>query len=672
MRPNTLALEVHAHHGTGPSATPAGGPRVALVCMPWGSLETPSLAMALLKQYVIDAGCRPDLLYLNVRFAARIGAARYERLARAGFVTAEWFFAQRLFGAAGTGELTCDWPSMLANPEARRVITYITTNAGMTDEECERIAAVDVPWYIDECMRRIDWSQYALVGFTTTFAQSLATLLLAKRIKEAHPEVTIAIGGANVDSEMGVEMLRAFEWIDYIVHGEAEHSFPRLLANVAAGRFDERVPGVSMRKDGELLRGDTDQSPATDLDSIPTPDYSDYVAALDDAGLRAQVRFSLFFESSRGCWWGAKHHCTFCGLNGSTMGYRKKTAAKVYDEIVALASRYRCLRLDATDNILALEYFAELLPRLADLRIDLDLFYEVKANLRRDQIQLMAEAGIGRIQPGVESFNTRLLRLMRKGVTATQNIQMLKWCHEYGIHASYNVLYGFPQETAADYETLPTLCRMISHLRPPQFVTEVVFERFSPYFFDAARFKLQLQPWPEYGHIYPSSRVDLEKIAYFFSGQWEGQTSEPAAYIGPVRDEVTRWQERWAARAIYCYYEKGPDYLRIFDNRPRGDGIVKPRGFLLGAEMAAIYLFCDENRSFSSILTMMRERFGVQTTELRVRRWLDQLVAQWLLFREEDRYLALAVRTPPRHDSRSHRRASRSAATPAEPALAPA
>ena len=76
------------------------------------------------------------------------------------------------------------------------------------------------------------------------------------------------------------------------------------------------------------------------------------------------------------------------------MTFRKKAAAKVYDEILTLSKRYKCLRLAATDNILANEYFTELLPRLAELNVDLELFYEVKANLRREQLTQMAAAGI--------------------------------------------------------------------------------------------------------------------------------------------------------------------------------------------------------------------------------------------------------------------------------------
>ena len=52
------------------------------------------------------------------------------------------------------------------------------------------------------------------------------------------------------------------------------------------------------------------------------------------------------------------------------------------------------------DNILDMRYFRDLIPALAEESADLHLFFEVKANLRKDQLQALANAGIRVIQPG--------------------------------------------------------------------------------------------------------------------------------------------------------------------------------------------------------------------------------------------------------------------------------
>ncbi len=360
--------------------------RVALVCMPWGSVIKTSMAMGILKTCVSNAGYAVDSHFLNALFAGRIGLQNYEQISDCAKVITEWCFAHWLFGRNGTNELANSWEDLLADKDASGSLDDLKAVFDDDGKLFRKLAEEDVPAFIAECLNQADWSQYMCVGFTTTFAQSTAALLLAKRIKELNPEVSIVFGGANVDGEMGVEFMRAFPWIDYVVHGEAEVSFPMLLDNMASGALS-KVPGVSSRMNGNVVPGDHTAVPITDLNSSPLPDYSDYYNALNQHGLRKHFEPKLFFESSRGCWWGAKHHCTFCGLNGSTMSYRRKDPARVCDEILTLSTRYRCLTLAATDNILSMDYFRSLLPELKSHDLDLEMFYEVKANLTREQIQ---------------------------------------------------------------------------------------------------------------------------------------------------------------------------------------------------------------------------------------------------------------------------------------------
>jgi ribosomal peptide maturation radical SAM protein 1 len=628
--------------------TPSETRAVALVCMPWSSIAKPSLALAILKRCVQDAGFSAHLFYLNIRMAERLGIPLYERLTEASFFHPEWFFSQELFGAKGLGQIRNSWEDLQASEEGRRLADRLKRIALESEETCTRLAEEEVPRFIESCMAEEDWGRFTVVGFTTTFGQSLASLLLAKRIKEKYPHVKIVFGGANVDSEMGVEFMRGFPWIDYVVHGEAEKSFPALLKNIGSGMFEDKVLGVSMRSGGECVPGDGNAGMIVDLNESPTPDYSDYIGQLERSGFRKKLQLQLFYESSRGCWWGAKHHCTFCGLNGTTMMFRKKDAAKVYEEIIELADRYRCLTLAATDNILAMDYIGQLLPRLAAMDTDIQLFYEVKANLGWEQLKVLAAGGVNTIQPGIESFNSRVLQLMRKGVTAIQNIQLVKWCYELDIDPGYNVLYGFPGETPEDYRDLPRIFRLLAHLRPPKSMARVMYERFSPYFFDRDKFGLQLRPLSGYEFIFPGSKVDLNKIAYFFEGEWQGQKDDPEEYIHPSWRAWEVWTQQWEEQNVFCFYRKGPDYLVIYDNRPRSStAAATTRKIHLNEELSAIYLYCDENRSFQSIYQLVDAKFGGAFSEETVRGWLDQLVAQNLMFREGNRYLSLAVRRKP-------------------------
>jgi len=606
--------------------------------MPWGAVSQASIALGILKQAAKNDGFEADVHYLNMEFAARLGFELYEAMSVRSALDPEWFFSCALFGPNGLGLIKNSWEDLLSSEIGRQTAERLIALTGSA-MLCRKIVDETIPEFIEDCLIRIDWKDYEVVGFSTTFAQTLASLLLAKRLKEQNPEIKIVFGGANVDAEMGYELLKAVDWVDYIVHGEGEKVFGRLLDGILSRRPVEHIPGVSIRSGERVIAGFADSQMLGDLNDSPIPDYSDYIKEVERTEFNRAAQIQLPFESSRGCWWGAKFHCTFCGLNRDTMAFRKKKPARVYEELLELAGKYKCLSLNATDNIIDMDYFNELLPRLAEANVDFQIFYETKANLRKDQVQRLAAAGVTQIQPGIESFNTEILRMMQKGVTAIQNIQVLKWCFEYDVEPSWNILYGFPGEMAVQYDDLPNILRLLFHLPPPVGITPIIFERFSPYYFDSAKYGLKLTPFPIYRMLYPEHLVDYEKMAYYFEGEWD-QQGNPSEYIQPAMQAYSEWLNYWLENKVLFYYERGPGFVTLHDNRPlQGGGELQGRKIVLDETQSRIYLFCDSHRSFRAILEML----GNGVTEAETRATLEEFVEYGLMFREEDRYLSLAV-----------------------------
>jgi len=173
-------------------------------------------------------------------------------------------------------------------------------------------------------------------------------------------------------------------------------AFPRLLCALAAGEDPSGIPGVA-RRVGNQVVATPPAPPRHRLDDLPVPDYEEYFERSQRLGLLPPVGHRttwIPFESARGCWWGEKHHCTFCGLNGSTMKYRSKSPQRVFAELAEQARRYRSFRFEAVDNILDVTYLNELFPTLTANNTDYEIFYEVKANLTRAQLRTMARAGL--------------------------------------------------------------------------------------------------------------------------------------------------------------------------------------------------------------------------------------------------------------------------------------
>ena len=158
-------------------------------------------------------------------------------------------------------------------------------------------------------------------------------------------------------------------------------------------------------------------------------------------------------------------------------------------------------------------------------------------------MKLLRDAGVVAIQPGVESLSTHVLQLMRKGVTALQNIQLLKWCKQYGVTVAWNLLYGFPGETPADYADISRSMASLWHLPPPHAVGAIRMDRFSPYYNEAASFGLvNVRPMDMYRLLYPLPDERLRNLVYFFDfDHADGAT--PEGCLGDARRGVEQWRQ---------------------------------------------------------------------------------------------------------------------------------
>jgi ribosomal peptide maturation radical SAM protein 1 len=289
-----------------------------------------------------------------------------------------------------------------------------------------------------------------------------------------------------------------------------------------------------------------------DDDDINDPVELDYVPFIDqyESNFPGEPQPTLLFETSRGCWWGERAHCTFCGLNGSTISYRAMTPPRAIQVLDSLFQHSdRVTHLQSVDNILPKSYLTDVLPYL-DTPDNMDLFYEVKADLGEEEFKILARARVKLIQPGIEALNTGTLKLMRKGTSSFQNLQFLINCARYEIEPGWNLLIGFPGEEIQVYEKYLEDLPLLTHLPPPGGVFPVRFDRFSPYYTEADEYKLQLHPLDWYELTYPYPIENLMRLAYYFSDRNYGAqyAMNVARMVGRLREKVDRWIGQWEHR----------------------------------------------------------------------------------------------------------------------------
>lgn len=625
---------------------------VLLLNMPFANLSWPNLGLSLMKSALASRGMACDLASPCFDFAERVGLDLYSWIADnfAFVLGGEYLFAKDFFGDR-IPPIDAFW---------KNVVLWTET---LTEEDFRdfRFVGDAVTPFLDEYCDSISWQRYRIVGFTVSYQQTLASLALARRIKARHPGITIVFGGAACESSMGGALFRFFPEIDAVFLGEADETFPQVVARLLdtdAAKSQTAKPFVAEPSvalpfaalpSGVLLRtAETQWAPELplrnscsdadrpDLDRLPFPDFDDYFARLAASPLRTEIDPLLFFETSRGCWWGQHRQCAFCGLNGSSLNYRHKNPARAVEELSYLVRRHGIDKAAASDNIFAKDYFDTFLPMLTASGLGLRFEYEMKANLTKAQCRKLVDAGLAAAQLGIETFSTPLLKLLGKGALARHNLQVLKWFTAAGIDAKWNFLYGFPGEDPVEYVRLAELIPKLVHLVPPLAVGRVRADRFGPYHNDPEKFGIRdVHPHRSFRYIYPFDDAALRSLAYFHEFDFpDGR--DPNAYAAPALEQVAPWQTH-SGHYTFHAFDREDGVLLLTDTRPCATRFQ----WRFSGRERRLYLECDTARDF----TFLTERFPESNAD-DLRTTLDRWVDANLMLFVDERYFSLATFWP--------------------------
>ncbi|WP_063794029.1 RiPP maturation radical SAM C-methyltransferase [Streptomyces graminilatus] len=605
--------------------------KITLVCMPWATTATPSLALGILSRRIADTfpEIETKTLYANIEFAdwmdqqGGLGSPEFSFFSLHSYFLGcgDWVFSSALY----------DDPSWRVDEFTAGLKGKITDNQM---ETCLRLHRI-VPDFIEATARQIVADGPDLVGATSTFQQNVASLALLRRIKELAPGITTVMGGANCDGPQGEALHRNFGFLDYVVRGEAERAFPQLVEALRGGGEPDtsHIPGLCRRD------GDTSVSnPAADRllapSEIPAPDFDPYFERLRRSRVQSWYEPVLVVEGARGCWWGEKHHCTFCGLNGSAMTFRSKSPHTYLDEILTLAERHRVLDFYAVDNILEMSFLDSVLDKLAEAPFDLRIQYEVKSNMKLSQIAQMRAAGVVSVQPGIESLSSRVLKIMDKGVSGTHNVRFLRDAETHGLSVAWNYLYGFPGETQDDYLPLIEQFPALHHLHPSTGANRIALERFSPYFDRPELGFTDRRPNPQYAITYDLPEAELTDLAYLFETPAQGIDRK----IGErLADALQEWSDNYI-RSSLSYVDLG-DRIALTNSRP---GFSWRSMTLEDPVEAELFRALHDPRSVDQLVRRAGQG-GHAWDENRVEALLTDWRRRGLIFVEGDRAVHLAT-----------------------------
>lgn len=608
--------------------------KIALINMPFANLNLPSIALTQLKAVLEKehAGrVAVEVFYLNHDFVDLLGADGYRYIARSinslNSGIGEWIFRPAAF------------PDLPDNSEA-----YFGRYFPRRTDESDRIrqlimkAQRQVGPFFEGLLAKYELGGYDLVGFTSMFMQNLASIAMARLVKRNNPRATVVMGGANCESPMGQELVKNVPALDYVFSGPALKSFPLFVRHLLDGEPGkcEEIAGVFGKANASAPRGRATIGEELGLDELVELDYAPFMKLVEERYGDGGLEVTLPFETSRGCWWGERAHCTFCGLNGLTMNYRAMNPDNAVNLISSLFRHTsHAVRLESVDNILPKNYMESVFPRLRTPE-SMHIFYEVKADLSEQDMEIMSAARVKVVQPGIEALATSTLKLMKKGTTGFGNIAFLKNCLVYDIYPIWNLLVGFPGEGADVYETYLRDIPKLAHLPPPTGAFPVRFDRFSPYYNQAKEYGLDLRPLPFYELTYPFQRDSLNSLAYYFADQnYNAEYLRTVVeYIKPLQEAVEGWKRAWAGTTPPMLYAEGRDGGTVIRDTRGGADL----SHALSDTARQILEILKRRKSISELAAALGHANGDE-----LKGEVASLAAKGLLFEEQGMYMSLVL-----------------------------
>lgn len=271
-------------------------------------------------------------------------------------------------------------------------------------------------------------------------------------IKEINRKIVVVVGG--VHPTVAPDEVATNDKIDYIITGEGEISFVKLLQDIEAGRSNGRII-VGVKPDLDELS----------FDDRELYDYHITLNLVNYPGIMKPPMVTLI--ASRGC----PFDCTFCAPHSKIMFGKKvrfRSVDHVIDELKYLRDRYHFNSLKFYDYSFGLnvDWTEEFCEKYQANGFTAAILAQCRSDLiaRNEQLLHRLKAiGLRMVIIGFESGSEKVLSFLRKRETVGDHLKSAELCKKYGILVVGNFMLGTPQETKED--ALATL-NIVRRIRP--------------------------------------------------------------------------------------------------------------------------------------------------------------------------------------------------------------
>ena len=317
--------------------------------------------------------------------------------------------------------------------------------------------ALEIGW--DELGTAIAQREPDLIGSTvyTPWAPDVARAVRVAR--QAVPGAVIALGGPHV-TFTAEETLETMPEVDVVARGEGDQIIVELARALDNGDRLDGVPGISFRRDGQVV--ETPIAPPLDTRALPMPAFHlmpmerYYFASL--GGPFATV------IASRGC----PFQCTFCSewpFWGG--GWRPHDPQQVVEQIDVLVNRYGRKNIWFGDDCFNVDgnHIAAICEGILQRGIDVNWYYQGRADLvvkYKDLLPLMRRSGNRMVQIGIEASNDEQRAELNKQLRTETAEEAVRLLRQNDIVCQGMLIVGLPGDSPRTFEEKVSLVNRLN------------------------------------------------------------------------------------------------------------------------------------------------------------------------------------------------------------------
>ncbi len=290
------------------------------------------------------------------------------------------------------------------------------------------------------------------VGTTSLTGRQIRYALEISSFVQENSNVPVVWGGMHVS--FFPELSIANKYIDFVIQGDGEITFLKLVRALKEGRKDfENIKGLWFKRDNTIIGNKEPQ--LCDLEALPSLPYG--LVDLKYYLPKFMGRRTLSFETSRGC----VNDCAFC--YNPAYHYRRwrfQSAEKVLRNIIDIFYNRKINSFYIIDD----NFFLDLarVRKIAEGIISerIDIYWESQGitissalKMDRDYIRLLEKSGLKKVHFGVESGSNRIIKLLNKKIKVDDVLEVNRRFKEFDIILQYNFMSGFPSETIDDIKS---------------------------------------------------------------------------------------------------------------------------------------------------------------------------------------------------------------------------